>query len=398
MNEHRHRLTPRAGLRASGIGFALETIVVTPLSAEAPAAPEAVTRTSHSAPLGDVFETISAQNASHYLRGIRELHGEAGLDALLTQHGIPPALMRTPLAPIAVSKVARLLAHVQRRTRDEFVGLSAAPVRLGTFALAARSMLRCASLGEALETGFGIYRLALPDFNARLRISQRPGLSLAHVALSIRTEFHAATTPLHSAFLYSVRGMASWLIRQRIPILEICLRSDTSMRTPRETGSRPVFDVPVRFHAGASCLSFDARWLSQPISADAAALRPLLRAMPAPLLVPFRDRSRLREQVRLRIKAQLGGDLPTLEQTAWALKLSPHVLRRRLLQEGRSFQEIKNDLRRDIAIDRLANSDARLAEIAFELGFSECSAFHRGFKQWTGLSPGEYRLAHWRSA
>jgi AraC-like DNA-binding protein len=32
-----------------------------------------------------------------------------------------------------------------------------------------------------------------------------------------------------------------------------------------------------------------------------------------------------------------------------------------------------------------------LAEIAFLLGYSESSAFHRSFKRWTGRTPLEFR-------
>jgi AraC-like DNA-binding protein len=32
-----------------------------------------------------------------------------------------------------------------------------------------------------------------------------------------------------------------------------------------------------------------------------------------------------------------------------------------------------------------------IAEIAFLLGFSEASAFHRAFKRWCGSTPADYR-------
>ena len=68
--------------------------------------------------------------------------------------------------------------------------------------------------------------------------------------------------------------------------------------------------------------------------------------------------------------------------------------RRRLRDEGRGFQQIKDELRRDAAIEYLLLTQLPLLEIANRVGFSEASTFHRAFKQWTGVAPGEYRLSH----
>lgn len=61
--------------------------------------------------------------------------------------------------------------------------------------------------------------------------------------------------------------------------------------------------------------------------------------------------------------------------------------------EGESYRNILDELRRDLAIGMLSDSTKTLAEIADTLGFSETSAFHRAFKKWTGTRPGEYRSA-----
>ena len=56
---------------------------------------------------------------------------------------------------------------------------------------------------------------------------------------------------------------------------------------------------------------------------------------------------------------------------------------------------LKDNLRRDAAIEYLARPDMTLLDIADQLGFSEASTFHRAFKKWTGVAPGEYRQRHW---
>ena len=81
----------------------------------------------------------------------------------------------------------------------------------------------------------------------------------------------------------------------------------------------------------------------------------------------------------------------SFEQVASTLKTTTHTLRRRLKEEGNSFQEIKDSLRRDRALRLLSDTDMSVQEIAELLGFSEPAAFNRAFKKWLGTTPGSYR-------
>ena len=71
--------------------------------------------------------------------------------------------------------------------------------------------------------------------------------------------------------------------------------------------------------------------------------------------------------------------------------MSEATIQRRLKSEGFSYQQLKNDIRRDMAIELLSNSQVSLQDISNELNFHDPSAFHRAFKKWTGVSPGAYR-------
>jgi AraC-like DNA-binding protein len=91
------------------------------------------------------------------------------------------------------------------------------------------------------------------------------------------------------------------------------------------------------------------------------------------------------------LRRHLDREMPSLEEVGKALGMTPQTLRRRLQEEGQGYQAIKDDLRRDAAIEYLARPDLTLIGIANLLGFSEASTFHRAFKKWTGVAPGEYR-------
>ncbi|MEA3156254.1 MAG: hypothetical protein QOK44_3843, partial [Betaproteobacteria bacterium] len=59
--------------------------------------------------------------------------------------------------------------------------------------------------------------------------------------------------------------------------------------------------------------------------------------------------------------------------------------------EGTTFQAIKDEVRRDIAIQRLTRSDDAISAIAYDVGFDDPTAFHRAFRHWTGSTPAAYR-------
>ncbi|ARU90559.1 AraC family transcriptional regulator [Pseudomonas sp. M30-35] len=99
-----------------------------------------------------------------------------------------------------------------------------------------------------------------------------------------------------------------------------------------------------------------------------------------------------------RVVALLGEQLahgePHRGELARALNLSERTLQRRLTDEGCSYQQLLNDTRRQLAERHLSSGKLPAAEIALLLGYSEPSVFFRAFRQWTGLTPGEYRARH----
>ena len=73
-------------------------------------------------------------------------------------------------------------------------------------------------------------------------------------------------------------------------------------------------------------------------------------------------------------------------------------MRRKLGAEGTTHSELLDVLRRDLALELLAEPELDVAEIAFRLGFAHPPAFHRAFKRWLGISPSEHRASGQHSA
>jgi AraC-like DNA-binding protein len=140
-----------------------------------------------------------------------------------------------------------------------------------------------------------------------------------------------------------------------------------------------------------TAIVFAADYLSLPIVQNERSVKDFLRTAPESILVKYKNGSSLSARIRRRLRQLLPGEVPDFDQLAAELNMTTATLRRRLHEEGASYQGIKDQLRRDLAISYLSHSDRNVMDIALELGFSERSAFHRAFRKWTGASPGEFR-------
>jgi AraC-like DNA-binding protein len=92
----------------------------------------------------------------------------------------------------------------------------------------------------------------------------------------------------------------------------------------------------------------------------------------------------------------LSGDA-SVRNVARSLNTSGRTLQRRLQQDGTSLQQLISAVRCELAMEMLRNPGQSSNEISDQLGFSAPSAFHRAFKRWTGMTPGQYRRAEWRT-
>lgn len=84
-------------------------------------------------------------------------------------------------------------------------------------------------------------------------------------------------------------------------------------------------------------------------------------------------------------------EFPTLAMVASNLNMSVRTLQRRLAEEGYTFKDILEALRRDFAINYINNPQLSISEISYLLNYADSSAFIRSFKRWTGKTPTQYR-------
>ncbi|WP_223807946.1 AraC family transcriptional regulator [Marinobacter sp. R17] len=82
---------------------------------------------------------------------------------------------------------------------------------------------------------------------------------------------------------------------------------------------------------------------------------------------------------------------PSPEDLAETLHLTPRTLRRRLHEQGYSYQQLLEEARRRDSCQLLQDPELEIRRIGETLGYLNPANFTRAFKGWTGLSPREWR-------
>jgi AraC-like DNA-binding protein len=185
-----------------------------------------------------------------------------------------------------------------------------------------------------------------------------------------------------------VHGVACWLAGRRIPILSV------ELRCPQPDfcdDYRVMFSQNLRFDRPRTRMIFSADCLDLPIRRTPEELKRFLAQAPANILVKYRDPQSLASRIRHDLRQLPAEQWPETEALAQRLCVSASTLRRRLAEEGQTYQALKDGVRKELAIAWLAEPSISFVEIASRLGFSDASSFYKAFRKWSGSNPGHYR-------
>ena len=299
--------------------------------------------------------------------------------------GIPAELLGASHARVPAEAFSALWLAVARELDDEFFGLDRRRMKCGSFALLCRAVLHSGNLERALKRILRGLAVFLDEIRGELRVEGRDAV----IALTNRIEPEPARRFADETFLVMVHGMMCWLAGRRIPL---ALAEFAHPRPPHAQEYMIMYSQRLRFDAERTAIHFDAGLLAAPVIQDEASLEEYLRTAPRSLVLKYKNEDSWTARLRRRLRGNIGkGEWPVLEDVAREFHVAPTTLRRRLDAEGTSYQGIKDELRRDAAVYHLCGSHLSIADIASALGFQETSAFHRAFKRWSGVQPGEYR-------
>jgi AraC-like DNA-binding protein len=153
-----------------------------------------------------------------------------------------------------------------------------------------------------------------------------------------------------------------------------------------------VLGAPVRYGQPRNQLVFDAAWLDGRPELGNAVTYAHVREICDRLLDELERHEGVVGGVRHQLMSCLMRQM-SLEDVAGQLGVSVRTLRRRLTEKGTSYRQIVDDLRREVAIKYLRDTDMTVEDIAFTLGFDDAANFRRAFRRWMSATPRQFRQA-----
>ncbi len=105
--------------------------------------------------------------------------------------------------------------------------------------------------------------------------------------------------------------------------------------------------------------------------------------------VPVRSGASTSYFVSLLLIGFLREGRPSIDRIAAAIGTSRRSLQRRLAEEGNSFSQILDDVRRQLANEHLNTKGQAIGTLASSLGYANQSAFTRAYRRWQGRPPTE---------
>lgn len=329
--------------------------------------------------------TSSATFVNHVLR-VAEQHG-CQIEQLLREIDLPLERLCNPIQRIPLHYVRSLLERAACVTGLPHFGLLVgSKVHVSTYGVLGYVLMTSSTLGEALSLVHRFAAMVLDSPSSETHVAINDGVvTIEELRIN---ELEPYSGYLHEAMLTGRAAFGRWLVGSNVPLLGVKM-----MHRPK---GDPVyyerfFGCPVEFDTGQNALVFSESLLStRVVGADPSTHKSLLleadlqlgRAY-APLSIVGRLRSLLMEHIS-------NGDF-SLEGLASQLAMSPRTLQRKLAAEGKSFSQVLECMRMELAEQHLRYTDASIMEISLLLGFSQASAFSHAFRQARGMSPLDYR-------
>lgn len=323
---------------------------------------------------------------SSWCRVIRKTLDVSGFDgtALLREAGLDPRLLDDPNARYPVSGTARLWRIARRETGDPCFGLKvASQVTNGTFHALSYSIGPSATLRDAFERMERYARICSDAAENRFCRANDGYYYILTPQVELPDESVDAFISVYVRMCRALSGD-----RQLSPLrIEMC--------RPRPTCTDcfdSILRAPLHYGAPRNVLVYSHADMERPLDGGNTELATHQDEIARKYLARF-THDPFVTRVESLLLYRLPQGEPSQDDIAAGLHMSARTLQRKLAEEGRTYKDILDAMRRALATYYLQDRQCSPSEATYLLGFANTSSFTRAFRRWTGQSPSEFRRA-----
>jgi len=303
----------------------------------------------------------------------------------LADHGLTDRQHR-----ISAASQSRLLEVASEALKDDALGFHLAtqanPREAGLLFYIASA---AKTVGEALSLFERYFRIVNEAVRLKLvRVPKGVNLQVGFVGLS---RYHAQQNAEFgiAVILKALREVGGRNIRPtRVGVMQG--RASNLRKFERFYG------CPVEFRPSSDFLEFSAQTLALPLVTEDPNLLETLKPI---CDAASRKRGTRKGTLRALVENEVQRALPQGDirkpSIAKALGSSARTLSRRLSDEGVTYADLVDDLRRTLALQYLKDPSISLSQIAWLLGYEGVTSFNHAFGRWTGRSPSTLRQEEW---
>ncbi|MGK0361789.1 MAG: AraC-like DNA-binding protein, partial [Bradymonadia bacterium] len=201
-----------------------------------------------------------------------------------------------------------------------------------------------------------------------------------------------ARHPVHPASIDFVLGYLMYRVRELSGRLLMPIAVDLPQLEPANPAPyHALFGKRIRWGQPVVRVCFTPTQWQTSLQAPDPELARLMRDMVEREMAQLPSGDDICALVKTEILRAGGGPSPSLDEVARLLGITARTVQRRLKEADTTFRALSKTVRMDRAADLVQAGQLSLAEIAFEVGFSEPSTFCRAFRKAFGQTPTEYR-------
>lgn len=306
-------------------------------------------------------------------------------DSFLAGSGIEARDLDDPYVLVTAEQEFMILQNIVKLMPDPGLGLSVGRLfHMGILGKLGAAAINSDTLLDALKIIFQYSELLQTYYHYNLKIKD----DLVFVTLKELVDLKEVRLFMCEREFASVLRIASDLIGTPFPVKEIQFPYP---KPAHVSLYQDVFQCPLVFDAEDYMAVFEKKCLFQSLPLANPLLRKTYEKECRQLSLRIKRQGTMARRIHQEILFNRDG-VPSFDQLARYMNISPRTLRRRLMAEGTSYKDIVSKIRKDKAIDFLKTTDCPIEQIASELGYSDLANFYRAFKSWTGHTPGSYRI------